>query len=410
MTTHDHTTDRRRVSPAAILLVPVVVALVLTLFAWPSARLEPRDLPIGVVGQHELAAAPAGAFDVHRYADEGAAREAIQDRDVYGAFVAGDGGPKVLTAAAASPAVAQMLTHAAAEQGAPVAEVAPGTPHGAALASSVLPLVLAGILTGVVAVSLAAGGLARAGLVVVGSLLAGLTATGIVQSWLEVVEGDWFANAAGLSLTVLAIASVVAGLKARFGEAGLAAGALTMVLVGNPFSAVGSAPELLPEPVGGIGQLLPPGAGGNLLRSTGFFDGAAAGGHVAVLSAWALAGMAVLLSAALRARRPASERAGAIRAQGEVMRFEPELPSAPTVNETAPALRRAPCRLGSANSQGPLTEALRRGPSFVACPLHLLQTAPRSGVNASPPGRAASLGSAGGSSPARSRRSRSPGA
>ena len=33
---------------AAILAVPVVAALVLTLFAWPSARLETRDLPIGV--------------------------------------------------------------------------------------------------------------------------------------------------------------------------------------------------------------------------------------------------------------------------------------------------------------------------------------------------------------------------
>ena len=292
------------------------------LFAWPSARLEPRELPIGVAGAPAAAgaieqrlAARDGAFDVHRYSDERAAREAIQDRDVYGAFVATAGGAKVLTAAAASPAVAQMLTHAAAEQGAAVEEVAPGTPHGAALASSVLPLVLAGILTGVVSVTLVTSGLGRAGLVVAGSLLAGLTATGIVQSWLDVVEGDWLANAAGLSLTVLAIASVVAGLKARFGEAGLAAGALTMILIGNPFSGVGSAPELLPGPVGGIGQLMPPGAGGNLLRSTGFFDGAAAGGHVAVLSAWALAGMAVLLTAAVRARRPERARAGAIDVQ-----------------------------------------------------------------------------------------------
>ena len=41
---------RHRPSPAAILLVPLAVAIVLTLFAWPSARLEPRDLPIGVAG------------------------------------------------------------------------------------------------------------------------------------------------------------------------------------------------------------------------------------------------------------------------------------------------------------------------------------------------------------------------
>jgi hypothetical protein len=56
---------------------------------------------------------------------------------------------------------------------------------------------------------------------------------------------------------------------------------------------------MLPTPAGAIGQLLPPGAGGNLLRSTGFFDGAAAGQHVAVLAAWAIAGLACLAIAAL---------------------------------------------------------------------------------------------------------------
>jgi hypothetical protein len=47
---------------------------------------------------------------------------------------------------------------------------------------------------------------------------------------------------------------------------------------------------------------MPPGAGGNLLRSTGFFDGAAAGGHAAVLLAWAAAGL--LLLAVRNARGP----------------------------------------------------------------------------------------------------------
>jgi hypothetical protein len=286
----------------AILIVPVVVAIVLTLFAWPNARLEPRDLPVGVVGP--VPAMPAEKFDVHRYADEGAARDAIEDREVYGAFVTGPGAPKVLTASAASPAVAQLLAHAAAEQKAPVVDVASGGPRGAALASSVLPLVLAGILTGVLATVLASGAPARVGLVLGGSVLAGLAATAIVQPWLDVVEGDWVANAAALSLTVAAIASVVAGLKALLGEPGIALAALTMILVGNPFSGVGSAPELLPEPVGGLGQALPPGAGGNLLRSTGFFDGAAASGPVWVLVAWTATGVALLLAAAARTRGP----------------------------------------------------------------------------------------------------------
>jgi hypothetical protein len=81
-----------------------------------------------------------------------------------------------------------------------------------------------------------------------------------------------------------------------------------MIFVGNPFSAVGSAPELLPQPVGAIGQLMPPGAGGNLLRSTGFFDGAGGGTHLIVLGAWALTGLALIAAGTLRSRGRADAR------------------------------------------------------------------------------------------------------
>jgi hypothetical protein len=103
-----------------------------------------------------------------------------------------------------------------------------------------------------------------------------------------------------LSLTILAIAAVVAGFESLLGKAGAAVVAITMIFIGNPFSGAGTAPELLPQPVGAIGQLLPPGAGANLLRSTGMFDGAGAGGHVAVLVSWALLGFAALAVAAVR--------------------------------------------------------------------------------------------------------------
>jgi hypothetical protein len=313
---------RHKPPAAAILLVPVVVGLILALFAWPSARLEPRDLPVGVAGAPPAAqalGAREGAFDVRTYPDEAAARQGIEDREVYGAFVLSPAGLEVLTASAASQAVAQQLERASAElrrgaaggagpgaqsQGVTVEDVVPAR-RGAALASSVLPLVIAGILAGAAAVLLAAGLPSRIGLVLVGSVLSGLVATLIVQSWLEIVEGDWLANAAALSLTVLAIAAAVAGLFALFGPPGAVVGAVIMVLVGNPFSGVGSAPELLPEPAGTIGQLMPPGAGGNLLRSTGFFDGAGGGGHVVVLAAWALAGLLLLVAAGATSRRTA---------------------------------------------------------------------------------------------------------
>jgi hypothetical protein len=73
MTPDSHpSTPRHRLSPAAIAIVPVVVAVVLALFAWPSARLAPRDLPIGVAGAAR-APPPQGARRAPRHPRDGAA-------------------------------------------------------------------------------------------------------------------------------------------------------------------------------------------------------------------------------------------------------------------------------------------------------------------------------------------------
>jgi hypothetical protein len=303
---------------AAILAVPLVVGLVLVLFAWPSARLEPRDLPIGVAGPPPAAAAieqrlsaREGAFDLHRYPGEAAARQAIRDREVYGAFAVTPTGVQVLTASAASTAVAQLLQEAAAQIRAPgqsaparVVDIVPAPRSSPALPSSVLPLVIAGLLAGVAAFNLAPNAVQRTGLVLAAAALCGLVGVAIVQGWLDVVSGGWLANAAVLALTVFAIGAALAGTWALLGVPGAIATALVMVVIGNPFSGVGSAPELLPEPAGTIGQLMPPGAGGNLLRSTGYFEGAGSTGHVIVLAAWAVAGLALLAVGSARNARP----------------------------------------------------------------------------------------------------------
>ncbi|MFG2588038.1 ABC transporter permease [Streptomyces sp. NPDC048438] len=295
---------------AVILLVPLIVTLSLWAFSWPAARIAPRDLPVGVAGpapaaeqlQRQLEQR-AGAFEIHRYDDEGAARDAIEDRVVYGAVVVTEEGPRLLTASAASPVVAQLLTEAAkgaAPSGTavPVTDVvaAPETdPRGAALGASILPLALAGVAAGALVTVMRLRG-ARGAVALVGAAgLVGVAATAVAHSWLGVVTGDWWTEAGVVGLTVLAISSGVGGLAALFGSKGIGMGALLMVLLGNSFSGVTSAPELLPEPVGAIGQWLPPGAGGSLLRSVAFFDGAAAGGAVLTLTAWAVLGLAAVL-------------------------------------------------------------------------------------------------------------------
>ncbi|MEU2248957.1 ABC transporter permease [Streptomyces sp. NPDC019224] len=302
------TPNRRMVG--VVLLVPLVVTLALWAFAWPAARTAPRDLPVGIAGS-----APAadrlqqqfeerdGAFEVHRYDSGTAARKAIEDRAVYGAVVVSEKGPELLTASAGGTVVAQLLREAvtaAAPAGSavPVTDVvaAPAAdPRGAVLGASIMPLAIAGVAAGAAVTLLRVRG-ARAGVALLGvAAVVGLAGTAVTDSWLGALTGDWWAEAGSIALTVLAIGAPVAGLAALIGAPGIGIGALLMVFLGNPFSGVTSAPELLPRPIGALGQLLPPGAGGSLLRSVAFFDGAAAGGAALTLGAWAVLGLAAVL-------------------------------------------------------------------------------------------------------------------
>ncbi len=304
---------------AVVVLVPVVAALALWAFAWPAARVAPRDLPLGVAGPtaataqvEKQLARHEGAFEIHRYADEAAARDAIEDRTVYGAVVVTPQGPKLLTASAASPTVAQLLQQALTQQasadGAQVrtVDVVPAPekdPRGAALNASVLPLALAGILAGSVVTLLGLRGLRAATALIGAAALVGVAAAAIAHSWLGVIDGNWWAEAGTLALATLAVSGAVAGLAALIGSAGIAVMAGIVMLFGNPFSGATSAPRMLPEPVGAIGQWLPPGAGTTLLRSVSFFDGAAATGPALTLTWWAALGLgSVLLGSALKMR------------------------------------------------------------------------------------------------------------
>ncbi|PNG21389.1 hypothetical protein [Streptomyces cahuitamycinicus] len=321
--------SRNRHVIAVVVLVPVLAALALWAFAWPASRLAPRDLPLGVAGPPAAAAQAEnqlerheGAFEIHRYADEAAARDAIEDRSVYGAVVVTRQGPELLTASAAGPAVAQFLQQAVGQQAAAggaqikTVDVAPSPasdPRGAVLSAAVLPLALAGIAAGAVVTLLGLRGV-RAALALLGaSVLVGMAAAGIAHSWLGALGGDWWAEAGVLALSTLAVGGAVAGLAALIGPAGTGIAAAVVMLIGNPFSGATSAPRMLPEPAGTIGQWLPPGAGTTLLRSVSFFDGAAAAGPALTLAWWAALGLgAVLLGGSLNARKagtgPAADR------------------------------------------------------------------------------------------------------
>ncbi|MFI9770540.1 ABC transporter permease [Streptomyces sp. NPDC052415] len=319
--------SRRRLI-AVVVLVPVIAALALWAFAWPAARTAPRDVPLGVAGPTAATAQVErrldrneGAFEVHRYADEAAARDAVEDRSVYGAIVVTPEGTKLLTASAGSPSVAQLLQQRIAAEGTGVitVDVVPASaddPRGATLSASVLPLVLAGIAAGAMVTLFGLRG-GRAVAALIGSAgLVGAAATAVAHNWLGVVDGNWWAEAGVFGLMTLAVSAAVAGVAALLGTAGIGTTAALVVLIGNPSSGASSAPEMLPVPFGAIGQWLPPGAGASALRSTAFFDGAAATGPLLTLTWWAALGLgAVLLGALLKHRSataPTTEREPAL--------------------------------------------------------------------------------------------------
>ncbi|MEV4704166.1 hypothetical protein [Actinoplanes sp. NPDC049316] len=264
---------------------------------------ETRGTPAAGQLAARLTQARPGAFDVRIVADPDAA---IRDREVYGAIVLGADGPALHVASAASPTVATLLTQAAAELGqgraVPVVDVVPtssGDPRGAGFGAGFLPMAITGLLAGVLTFLLVKRPGARLAGLGAFAVLAGFAGAAVQQYWLGVVPGDYLVNAGVLALFALAVSAAVAGLGAVAGRAGAALGAATFFLVGNALSAVASAPELLPQPWGAVGQFLPVGAGATLLRSVAYFDGHGGATAAWVLSAYAVVGL-ILVAAGRR--------------------------------------------------------------------------------------------------------------
>jgi hypothetical protein len=308
---------------AIVLLLTALLSVMMTAFAWPATRSTVHDIPIAVAGPpaataqiaQQLSAKRPGTFEVTVVDGTAAAERLILDREVYGAIDVSTGRPQLIIASAASPAVAQALQQVAhalggAEPAVPVRDLVPlpaDDARGAGLAAGALPLVLGGIAAAGLLTALVVGAARRLAGALAFAVTGALALVAILQFWLGSIEGSYWLNSGAVALGIAATALTILGLESLVGPAGLGLGAATMMLLGNPLSGLTSAPEMLPSGWGALGQILPPGAAGSLLRSTAFFDGHAAAPHVWVLLGWSALGLALAGLAAVRnARRPAA--------------------------------------------------------------------------------------------------------
>jgi len=289
-----------------VALLAVVVVLIIG-FVLPATKSGPNHLPIGVAGPAAVTTQvktlfsenDATAFEVKEYGDEAALRNAIDNRKIYGGLVVTETGGSMLIASAASSVVADTLNSIGTQLGAQVsdAKAAPEKdPRGAGLAAAGLPLALAGVLPALLLIRVyRRRPLAQLGTAIAASFVIGAAAALLLTTWLGATQGaNVWLLAVAIAAAVLASNLILLGLNAVGGLIGLGVG-LTVLTLSVALSGLSSAPEWLPSPWGDVGQFLPAGAGATLLRNAAFFDGNAAGLPLAVLGAWALVGLLLLI-------------------------------------------------------------------------------------------------------------------
>ncbi|MEN2741072.1 hypothetical protein ABCS02_25090 [Microbacterium sp. X-17] len=328
-----------------------IVSILVLGFIWPAATAQPQNLPVAIAGPADQVTTLEGAlaeqdpspFDLHEVTGRDEAVTMIEDRQVYGAILLGQT-PEVLVGSAASPVAAQALRGvavrlqteiwAAAQQrltqqfaalgqalaagavpqlpsAAPqiptvvVTDVVPLSADdatGAGLGAAAFPLVLGGLLAGVLLVLLVSGVVRRLLGLAVFAVVAGAGIVLVLQTWFGVLQGPWILNALAAGLGVAATGAVIIGFNAVMGPAGIGVGAVITMLIGNPLSAAAIPWQFLPTPWGAIGQGFVPGASATLLRSISYFPDASTLAPWLTLTAWTVGGVLLALVGRFRSR------------------------------------------------------------------------------------------------------------
>jgi hypothetical protein len=290
----------------AVAIGVILVALFVFFFVFPGHDPEPNHVPIAVTGpgaaQVTAALDRGDAFDVRELSDPAAARQAILDREVYGALVTGPS-PRILVASAASPQVATIIEEAgrgASRAAQPAVEdVKPldgDDPRGLAINLTTLPLSVTAILGTLLLANLAPRlrVAPRLAALAVFAVLGGLVTMLIVSLAIGALPGPYLALSGLAALAIAAIAIASSPLIRALGDAGVGLSFVIFLMLANPASGAASAPELLPDPWREGGAFLPSGAAATGTRNIAYFDGADLLMPLLVLLAYVLLGAAAL--------------------------------------------------------------------------------------------------------------------
>ncbi|WP_459548629.1 ABC transporter permease [Nocardia sp. X0981] len=301
--------------------LPIVIALMLFAFLAPSFGSGPKDLPLAISGPENavpkltqsIEDRSPDAFEIRALDNGGAVQAAVRDREAVGgiAIDPADRTTTIYTAAGNGTPYAALLHNIAAGmkaqgQDVEIIDLAPLTeddPTGAGLAALGLPLAFGGMASAAILILLFAG---RPWHTLTGalaiSIAAGFVVAAILQYGYRSMDTDYFAAAIAIAAGIAATSLLVTGLGALIGLRAIGIGAIFTIFVSNPLSGLATGWWWLPKPWGEIGQYLPIGSAGHLLRSIAFFDGNGAGRAWAVLLTWMVIGIALNAYGGIRHR------------------------------------------------------------------------------------------------------------
>ncbi|MDQ2744985.1 MAG: hypothetical protein M3Z66_22190 [Chloroflexota bacterium] len=301
-----------------------IVGVVLLAFTWAGITSSAKNIPLAVTGPESQVQAlekaledkSAGTFSITTVAGKDAATALIRSRDAYGAVVLG-APPEVLTASANGTVVSQILTGVAQQlqlqanqltvaagrpaSAAPkvtvtdVVPLAASDAKGTGLALAAFPLAFGGMIGGILVALVVVGNRRRLGALALYSILAGGMIVLVMQGLYGVLQGNVVLNGLAAALSLLGTSSLIVGLNALIGTAGIPIGAVTTMLIANPISAATAPMQFLPDPWGIIGQWFVPGASTTLLRDLSYFPDTNTIFSWLVLAGWTVAGVVFTL-------------------------------------------------------------------------------------------------------------------
>jgi hypothetical protein len=313
--------DLRRKILVALGAVLVAQALFALCIVSAGQLLAPRNMPFGMVGSSRVVAQAqsSAGLDLIAYPSQSAVMTAIDQGQLYGAYVTGSSSDTLVVVGAKSffaridlqaafLSAAHKLNRPVTVQNAKPLPSSDST--GAVVGLSLLPLLVGGYLAATL-VFKAAGGTAAArwraailvGYALVGALLTDLIAGPLIGAY---PGSHFWPLLPCFWLVTTAVVLAAAALQALVGRLATAAVAVLFIFVGGPGMG-GSGTFMLPNYWRNIGVVLPPQNGVSLIRNVLYFGGNNITTPLIVLFVYALAGLAVLAGLSwLRPARPAA--------------------------------------------------------------------------------------------------------